>query len=144
MRTGENPLFFFISFGISSVLRKYVSKLFFMTLNKEKAAEVLTVIDEYVRFYNEKSESKVLALFSKTVSGFGTGKDEVVENFRQLKERIHADLDPANAIRLSVRVIATGGEMPAAWVTAFCNLDGLIGKKPIHMEGRMTVVLENQ
>ena len=115
-----------------------------MNLNKEKTAEILSVIDEYVRFYNEKSESRVLALFSKTVSGFGTGKDEVVENFRQLKERIHADLDPANAIRLSVRVIATGGEMPSAWVTAFCDLDGMIGKKSIHMDGRMTAVLVNR
>ncbi|HOX34498.1 MAG TPA: nuclear transport factor 2 family protein [Methanoregulaceae archaeon] len=115
-----------------------------MTLNQEKTAEILSVIDDYVRFYNEKSESKVLALFSKTVSGFGTGRDEVVEDFRQLKGRIHADLDPANAIRLSVRVIATGGEMPAAWVTAFCNLYGMIGKKPIHLEGRMTAVLVNR
>ena len=115
-----------------------------MTLNKEKTAEVHAVIDEYVRYYNEKSESKVLALFSKTVSGFGTGRDEVVENFRQLKERIHADLDPANAIRLSVRVIATGGEMPVAWVTAFCNFDGRIGGEAIHVEGRMTAVLVNR
>mgnify|MGYP001767683888 CR=1 FL=1 len=115
-----------------------------MALNEEQIAEVLAVLNDYVRFYNEKSESRVLALFSRTVSGFGTGKDEVVGSFAQFKERIHADLDPANAIRLSVRVIAKGGEVPAAWVTAFCNLDGRIGRKAIHMEGRMTAVLVNR
>jgi hypothetical protein len=115
-----------------------------MALNEQAIHEVNWVMDQYVRYYNEKNEGKVLALFSKDISGFGTGKDEIVGNFAQLKEQLRTDLDPANAIHLSVRILTTGGEMPAAWITGFCNLDGRMGKKSIHMVGRVTAVLVNR
>jgi ketosteroid isomerase-like protein len=115
-----------------------------MALNEQAIREVNGVMDQYVRYYNEKNVGKVLALFSKTVSGFGTGKDEIVGNFAQLKDRLRTDLDPVNAIRLSVRILTTAGEMPAAWITGFCNLDGRMGGKSIHMEGRVTAVLINR
>ncbi|MDO9549931.1 MAG: nuclear transport factor 2 family protein [Methanoregula sp.] len=114
-----------------------------MALNEKMTQEVLAVMDQYVQYYNEKNEGKVLALFSKTISGFGTGKDEIAENLAQFKERIQVDLDPANAIHLSVKILTTGGVMPAAWITGLCNMDGRIGGKSIRMEGRVTAVLVN-
>jgi hypothetical protein len=116
----------------------------YMTLNDAMTREVLAVMDRYVRYYNERNEREVLALFSKTVSGFGTGKDEVVASFAGFRERIHADLDPANTIRLSFRILRTGGEMPAAWITGLCQMEGNIGKKSIRMDVRVTAVLVNQ
>jgi ketosteroid isomerase-like protein len=115
-----------------------------MALNEHAIREVNGVMDQYVRYYNEKDVGKVLALFSKEISGFGTGKDEIVGNFTQLKDQIRRDLDPANAICLSVRSLITGGEIPAAWISGFCNLDGRMGGKRIHMEGRVTAVLVNR
>jgi len=115
-----------------------------MVLNDAMTREVNNVMDQYVRYYNGRNQAKVLALFSKTISGFGTGKNEVVGNFSQLKEQLRVDLDPENAIQLSVKILATGGVMPAAWITGFCNLDGSMRGTRIHMEGRVTAVLVNQ
>ncbi|MFA4877186.1 MAG: nuclear transport factor 2 family protein [Methanoregula sp.] len=114
-----------------------------MALNERATSEVAEVMNNYVRYYNERNAGKVLSLFSKTVSGFGTAKDEIACNLSELRERILIDLSPANAISMSVKILATGGEMPAAWITGLCNLDGRMGGKSIHMEGRVTAVLVN-
>jgi hypothetical protein len=115
-----------------------------MTLNDATTREVLAVLDQYVRYYNEKNTGNVNALFSKTISGFGTGSDEIVTNLAQFKERIHADFDPANAIRLSMKILTTGGEMPVAWITALCLMEGTMGSRNIHMDVRVTAVLVNR
>jgi len=85
-----------------------------VALSEATTREILAVVDQYVRYYNQKNGGKVLAHFSKDISGFGTGKDEIVMNSAQLKERLLADFCPANAIRLKVKILATGGRMPAA------------------------------
>lgn len=114
-----------------------------MALNDAATREVLDVMDAYVRNYNAKNLTAVLSLFSKDISGFGTGKDEVVTSYAGIRKQLKQDLDPANAIRLNIRVIATGGVMPVAWITGSCDFDGTIAGKPVHMEGRMTAVLAN-
>ncbi|HNX17203.1 MAG TPA: nuclear transport factor 2 family protein [Methanoregula sp.] len=115
-----------------------------MTLNEAQTREVNDVMDQYVRYYNEKNEGNLQKLFSNEISGFGTAKNEIVGNFAQLKKLLRADLDPANDIRLNVKILTTGGVMPVAWITGLCNLDGRIGEKNINMEGRVTAVLVNQ
>ena len=115
-----------------------------MTLNEQATREVLAVIDEYVRYYNGKNQAKVLSLFSKNISGFGTGKDEIVGNFAEFKERLGVDLNPANAIRIRMAVNAMGGEMPVAWVAGVCAFSGSMGGKRINIHGRMTAVLVNR
>ncbi|NMB79088.1 MAG: nuclear transport factor 2 family protein [Methanomicrobiales archaeon] len=114
-----------------------------MTLNEAATKEVLAVLDTYVQYYNEKNLSGVLTLFAKDTSGFGTGKDEVITGYAGLKDQLKLDFNPSNTIRVKMRVIATGGVMPAAWITAFCDFDGTIAGKSAHMEGRMTAVLAN-
>jgi len=114
-----------------------------MTLNDQATREVLAVLDRYVEYYNAKDKAKVLSLFSKIVSGFGTGKDEVVRNSNQMKKQIDIDLGPVNAIRLSIDVLSIGSEMPVAWITGLCTFTGSMGGKPIYMDGRMTAVLKN-
>jgi len=114
-----------------------------MTLNAIKRKEIQDVIEEYIRLYNAKDERGVLALFSKNISGFGTAKDEVVTNSARFRTLIRSDLGPANAIRIGITVLATGGEGPVAWITGLCTFGGSIGGKRIAMEGRVTAVLAN-
>jgi hypothetical protein len=115
-----------------------------MTLSEGMQKEVLGVIDDYVRFYNERNAEKVLSLFAKNISGFGTGKEEVVTNFPEFRDRLRQDFGPANAIRISIDVLITGGEMPVAWVSGFCTFGGKIAGDNVRMEGRMTAVLVNR
>jgi hypothetical protein len=113
-------------------------------LNEGINREILAVLDQYVRFYNEKNEEKLFSLFSKNVSGFGTEKDETVLNLAQFKDRIRGDFNPVNAIHLNVKILATGGQMPVAWITGLCTYTGRISGKSIQMDCRMTVVLANR
>jgi hypothetical protein len=114
-----------------------------MELSEGMKKEVLGVIDDYVRFYNQKDAESILSLFSKYVSGFGTGNEEVITNLAGLRDRLREDFDPANSICLDIKILATGGGMAAAWVTAICMFGGKMAKKKIHREGRMTAVLVN-
>jgi ketosteroid isomerase-like protein len=117
--------------------------LFCMTLNDTTTREVLDVLDAYVKYYNGKNLEKVLSLFANDVSGFGTGKEESITNLAELKDQLRQDLAPANSLCLDMQILATGGVMPAAWVTAFCTITGKIAGKNVLLEGRMTAVLTN-
>ncbi len=56
-----------------------------------------------------KTKKNFFSLFSKNVSGFGTAKEETVLHLAQFKDRIRIDFNPANAIHLNVKILATGG-----------------------------------
>lgn len=114
-----------------------------MTLNDTVTREIHSVIDEYSRLYNAKDERAVLALFSKHISGFGTAKDEIVTTSARFRRLIRSDFNPANIIRIDITILATGGEGPVAWVTGLCTFGGSIGGERIHLDGRMTAVLQN-
>lgn len=114
-----------------------------MTLNQTVVREIHDVVDQYVRSYNAKDERGVLALFSKNISGFGTGKDEIVTNQPRFRKLIRSDLGPANALRIGITTLAIGGEGPVAWFTGLCSFSGSAGGKRIAMDGRVTAVLAN-
>ncbi len=115
-----------------------------MSLHEHETREILTVLETFIKKYNAKDVNGVLGLFAKDTTGFGTGSDEVITNNAQLVRQIRSDLDPANAIRLDVRVLATSGLMPCAWITALCTFGGSMGGKPVSMDGRMTAVLAHR
>ena len=114
-----------------------------MALNETATREVLDVMDTYVQYYNQKNIDNVLSLFTKDISGFGTAQEEIINGYSTLREQLKRDFNPANAIRMRVKTIATGGTMPVAWITAFCTMEGMIGGKPAQLNCRMTAVLAN-
>ncbi len=114
-----------------------------MTLNETATREVLLVLDRYTEYYNQKNTDRVLSLFSKEISGFGTGRGEIITSYAGLRDQLKEDFCPANALRVTMNVIATGGVMPAAWITALFTFEGKFAGKPVHIDGRLTAVLAN-
>ena len=115
-----------------------------MTLNEAATREVLDVLDTYVRNYNDKNTEKLLSLFSKDISGFGTGDGEVITSFSGLRDQLKQDFGPSNALRVTIRVLSIGGVMPAAWITATFTFEGTLAGKPVNIDGRVTAVLANR
>ena len=114
-----------------------------MTLSEEARREVLAVMDRYVQSYNSRDLSGVTSLFSKDISGFGSGAREVIGNREEFVNGIRVDFARPEQFRLAVRTLAVGGTMPVAWITAFCDFSCIIDGKKTRVEGRVTAVLRN-
>ncbi|HUU76197.1 MAG TPA: nuclear transport factor 2 family protein [Methanoregulaceae archaeon] len=114
-----------------------------MALTEQQTDEILEILDMYARYYSEKNAEKILSLVSKGISGFGSGPDEIVPDFSQFKENTRRDFGQAENISITFYIFRLDGQMPFAWMTAFCVIDADVGGEKMTMEGRMTALLRN-
>ena len=114
-----------------------------MALTDEQNDEVLEMLDRYAKYYREKNYEKILSIASKGISGFGSGPDEIVADYKGFKESIARDLAQAEQVEITFYVFRVDGTMPFAWVTAFCVFDVVVKGEHVPMQGRMTALLRN-
>lgn len=114
-----------------------------MTLDSARNAEVLAILDRYAEWYSNKDLEGFLSSCSGTISGFGSGPDEVVTGIPSLRAQLMRDFAQADSIRIAFDSIRVDGAMPAAWVTANCSFDVVSGGRKVCMKGRITLVLRN-
>jgi ketosteroid isomerase-like protein len=114
-----------------------------MTLTTAQKEEVMAALKAYAGAYAAKQPEKIRALASKTISGFGSGPDEVVRDLPGFHEQIRRDFSQAGTIALSFDMLSLEGIMPFAWVTAFCTFKVGAGGTALCMNGRMTALLRN-
>lgn len=114
-----------------------------MTLTTPQQEEVRAALQAYAGAYAAKQHEKLRALASKTISGFGSGPDEVVRDLAGFNEQVRRDLLQADMITLRFDILSLEGIMPFAWVTAFCNFNLTSGGTKISLRGRMTALLRN-
>jgi len=114
-----------------------------MTLTTAQQEEVRAALQAYAGAYAAKQPEKIRALVSKTISGFGSGPDEVVRDLAGFNEQVRRDLLQADTIALGFDILSLEGIMPFAWITAFCTFDLTSGGKKLSLQGRMTTILRN-
>lgn len=114
-----------------------------MALDEQQTEEVLEMLERYARHYSDNNAKKIFSLASKGISGFGSGADEVIEDYSGFKESIVRDLAQSEKVDVTFYVFKVDGQMPFAWVTSFCVFDAVVNGEALSMEGRMTALLRN-
>ena len=115
-----------------------------MSLTITQNAEVRAVMQQYATAYRNKDIHALNALFSPTISGFGSGPDEVIRNHKEFSRQIARDLSQATSIALDFSDTEIAGEGPVAWVMTRCAFSFTLagsGKQTLH--GRITMVVRN-
>jgi ketosteroid isomerase-like protein len=115
-----------------------------MNLTESQTAEVIKTVSDYGAAYQKKDKKALLALFSRDISGFGSGPDEVILNRTDFSRQIRRDLSQATIVSLEFTGMKIFGEGRISWVTSRSNITFTIdGTKKQTMKGRTTMVLRN-
>jgi len=115
-----------------------------MTLTEEQKTEVRAAMNQYATAYQKKDLAGFRAVFSPAVCGFGSGPDEVIENYAGFLRQITRDISQAtvNAVEFSDTNIF--GEGRIAWVMTRTAITFTVaGAKKQTLHGRSTMVLRN-
>lgn len=114
-----------------------------MALTPSQEEEIRRILDRYADAYRGKDPAGILALVSKGISGFGSGPDEVVADYEHFRQHVARDLGQADDIAISFTILTIHGQMPFAWVTAFCCFRVTVGGMPVTLDGRMSVLFRH-
>lgn len=115
-----------------------------MSLTEAQKTEVRAAMEKYATAYRNKDINALNALFSPTISGFGSGPDEVIRNHKEFVRQISRDLSQATGIALVFSDTVISGEGPVAWVMTRCSFSfTLAGSGQQTLNGRITMVLRN-
>jgi ketosteroid isomerase-like protein len=115
-----------------------------MALTKAQEAEVIATMEQYAAAYRKKDIQAFSLIFSKEITGFGSGQDEIIRNHAGLIRQIRRDMSQADilAVEFSDRQIFGDGRV--AWVTSQTTMTfTLDGAKKQTLQGRSTMVLRN-
>jgi ketosteroid isomerase-like protein len=115
-----------------------------MNLTESQTAEVIKTVSDYGAAYQKNDKKALLALFSRDISGFGSGPDEVILNRTDFSRQIRRDLSQATIVSVEFTGMKIFGEGRIAWITSRSTITFTIdGTKKQTMKGRTTMVLRN-
>ncbi|MFA4860967.1 nuclear transport factor 2 family protein [Methanoregula sp.] len=116
-----------------------------MTLTESQKAEVTETMQAYVTAYRMKDIKGLSAVFSRDISGFGSGPDEVIANHADFMQHTKRDMSQATILAAEFTERKIFGDGRIAWVTSKSSLTFTIdGTKKQTIHGRSTMVLQNR
>jgi ketosteroid isomerase-like protein len=115
-----------------------------MKLTAAQEAEVIGTIQRYATAYRQKDIRAMSALFSPTVSGFGSGPDEIIPDHDALIRQMRRDMSQATILSVEFPDRKIFGDGRVAWTSSKSTITFTIdGRTKQVMEGRSTIVLRN-
>ncbi|MFA5415748.1 MAG: nuclear transport factor 2 family protein [Methanoregula sp.] len=114
-----------------------------MVLSLTQKQEITSVLFKYAEGYKKKDVRAMLDLCSQTITGFGSGIDEVYDGRQQVQEALTRDLKQADEISIRFSGTKCYGDPVVAWLSSGCTFNALVGNERMIMDGRMTAVLKN-
>ena len=115
-----------------------------MKLSDAQKADVRGAMEHYWSAYRNKDVQALLGAVSPEISGFGSGKDEVVRNIQDFTRQVERDMSQATIISFDCTDTIIHGEGETAWTTSEITFVFTAdGKNHQTMKGRSTMVLRN-
>ncbi len=114
-----------------------------MKLAEIQEAEVIGILQKYSAAYHNKDIKALSALFSPEISGFGSGPDEVIADYKDLVRQITRDISQADILSFEFFDRKIFGDGRVAWVTAKSTITFTINGTRQVLDGRSTMVLRN-
>lgn len=115
-----------------------------MELTAACEAEVRETIQAYATAYQKKDIKTLSAIFSPTITGFGSGPDEVIGNHDDFIRQIKRDLSQATILSVEFTDRNIFGDGRVAWATSKSTITFTTGgTRKQALRGRSTIVLRN-
>ena len=116
-----------------------------MTLTKAQEAEVIATMQAYITAYRMKDVKGLSAVFSRDITGFGSGPDEVIGNHADFIAHTKRDMSQATILAVEFTERKIFGDGRIAWVTSKSSMTFSVdGKNKQTIHGRSTMVLQNR
>lgn len=115
-----------------------------MKLTASQEAEVIGTLQKYSTAYQSKDLKAFSALFSRDITGFGSGPDEVIVDYPSFIRQMERDLSQATILSVEFPDRTIYGDGRVAWVTSTCIFTFAVdGSTKQILRGRSTMVLRN-
>jgi ketosteroid isomerase-like protein len=115
-----------------------------MKLTALQEAEVIETMQKYSTAYQKKDLKALSAVFSRDITGFGSGPDEVIADHSSFIRQMERDLSQATILSVEFPDRNIFGDGRVAWVTSKCNFMFTVdGSEKQILRGRSTMVLRN-
>jgi ketosteroid isomerase-like protein len=101
-------------------------------------------LDDYISAYEQKDLKLIETLLSPAVQGFGTGPDEVIRNREETLRQFKRDFDQCEGVKIRMTDIQIRGQLPVAWMMAFCTFIVTIENQEFELAGRYTAVFRKE
>jgi ketosteroid isomerase-like protein len=115
-----------------------------MKLTAAHEAEVIETIQKYSMAYQKKDLKALSAVFSREITGFGSGPDEVIVDHPSFIRQMERDISQATILSVVFPDRKIFGDGRVAWVTSQCIFTFMVdGSEKQTLRGRSTMVLRN-
>jgi ketosteroid isomerase-like protein len=115
-----------------------------MKLTAPQEAEVIETMQKYGTAYQKKDLKALSALFSREITGFGSGPDEVIVDHPSFIRQMKRDISQATILSVEFPDRNISGDGRVAWVTSMCTFTFTTdGSTKQAICGRSTMVLRN-
>ena len=115
-----------------------------MKLTAQQEKEIIETLQKYSTAYQKKDIRAFSSLFSREITGFGSGPDEVITDHPSFIRQMKRDISQATILSVEFPDRNIFGDGRIAWLTSTCiftfTVDGS-GKQIL--SGRSTMVLRN-
>jgi ketosteroid isomerase-like protein len=115
-----------------------------MKLTAPQEAEIIETMQEYSTAYQKKDLKALSAVFSREITGFGSGPDEVIADHASFLRQMKRDISQATIHSVEFPDRNISGDGRVAWVTSACIFTFMVdGTRKQILSGRSTMVLRN-
>lgn len=114
--------------------------------DKVVEADVKKIMSRMMEACAKKDVDAIMALVAhnENVVFIGSGEDEKVVGWKEIKAGYERDFAQADSIKITMPWVTISSAGRVAWVSADETYDAVSGGRKIKMEGRMTAVLEKR
>ncbi len=115
-----------------------------MTLTQAQEAEIIATMQQYSTAYRKKDLTTFSAIFSREITGFGSGPDEVIADHASFIRQVKRDISQATILSVAFTGRKIFGDGRVAWATSENSITFTVdGTKKQTLHGRSTMVLRN-
>jgi len=112
-----------------------------MKKHTDNQTEITASFDRYKIAYSNKDINMLLGMTDPLFFGLGSGPDEKVNSFDELKSQLERDFAQSGNLAIDFGPLAMAWDGNVAWCAGDCTISATIGDEQLRLEGRMTAVL---
>jgi ketosteroid isomerase-like protein len=107
-------------------------------------SEVRDMMNRYAQAYADKNIGNMMDLFlnDPDIVAIGTGTDEWIHGYDELRKGFVRDFDQADNIQIKFEKVTIQSANSAAWLSGLMTMYARVSGKEVLLSGRLTMVLE--
>jgi ketosteroid isomerase-like protein len=108
--------------------------------------EVMNMLNRYAQAYADKDIDTMMNLFldDPDIVAIGTGIDEWVHGYNELKEGFKRDFAQADNIKIKFENVTIQAADDVSWLSALMTMYATVSGKEVLLSGRLSMVLEKK